>query len=159
MKNILRDQAGARERSRFSHAALRILSGTSARIVSHTVAPSFGIFLGSKSTVAYPEANTLTLTNPVNKTRRQYLIAHTVIKINSPSPKAFLSNPSRWSSLAGPGLLLNQRVPFSHVSLVSSPAPVCGIGSSSTPSAKAPSCRQSPSESLSGPVDKTRTSN
>ena len=83
-------------------------------------------------------------------------IAHTRIKINSPSPKAFLSNPSRWSSLAGPGLFLNQRVPFSHVSLVSSPAPVCGIGSSSTPSAKAPSCRQSPSESLSGPVDKTR---
>ena len=69
MKNILRDQAGARF-SRFSHAALRILSGTSARIVSHTVAPSFGIFLGSKSTVAYPEANTLTLTNPVNKTRQ-----------------------------------------------------------------------------------------
>jgi len=83
-------------------------------------------------------------------------IAHTRIKINSPSPKAFLSNPSRWSSRAGPGLFLNQRVPFSHVSVVSSPAPVCGIGSSSTPSANAPSCRQSPSESLSGPVDKTR---
>ena len=92
-------------------------SGTSART---SVSPSprrlfsFGIFVLSNATVAYPLASTLTLTNP--------------------SRIALLSNPSRSSSLAGPGLFRNHRVPLSHASSpATSPSPARPSASSSRP--------------------------
>ena len=57
---------------------------------------------------------------------------------DEPAVDGGLSNPSRRSSRAGPGLFRNQRFPLTHFAS-SSRAPSAGIGNSETPSGKSAS--------------------